>query len=973
MKPEFQAGREEIPPPQRNFERSRPRRRLVFYPALLALSLLLAYGALHVSARSAAVRERLEKELSRTSGHDVRIASLRLSPSLEIVASGVLASRGGEVRFQAETVVLRLLPWDLAAGTVTGVRLEKPRIYVALDEPLVPSAERPLRVSLARLNIADGEIVLGKGGAWAMKSVFVEASNVNLAGDTGVRLRARVPAIEAEAELSLSGVAEGRSARLLLAQQHRQRPVFAAELDIEARGEAYRVRGSGKADGLRWEGESIDGTFDLLADLDAEGDAALSLKLELAELPPKLLPFALPLRARRIDASLKGAYSRADGSLRIAAFQANSDSGTAAAEGRLWISRDQRPIEAVVRLRKVPVSALKGILPAALRSASYAGTADADLRIAGPSRSPAISGSVWAQGVRVAGERFAVAELAAKLPLEVEGSSLRVRSGRVEAKKLSWGESGGARASVASAGAVLELAARRGAPLAIDADFRLRGGSFASADESRLGEHLEASGQLRYTSHGGRVSLEGEARIDRLEILWNRFFGDFQRLKPRLRLSGVYEASADKLWLDRLSVSLDTVGSAELRGALRQIASRPDFSLAVAGEGLSLGPLYDSFVRDTLGTTYPLLGSLALSGKGGVALSLRGAADAFEVEGALRLEQGAVAARSGEWQIGPLELELPFSLSYPRATAESPAAPRPGRLRVQEVRFPATESGGIDTTVLLWNNALRLPEPVRFPLFGGTATLEGLFWRDLVASPRDVSFSLSLSDLDLLRLTEALGWHRFGGTLSATIPDLRWQQDALRSDGVVVVDLFGGRATFRGIAIERPLSPLRSIETSVTLENIDLEQASSTFAFGRISGILRGTVSDLVVTHGQPARFRADLHTVPTRGVDQWISVEALNQITVLSSGNEAGALYGGLAGFFDFFRYSKLGFKAELRNDRLRLRGIESRDGQEYLVVGTFLPPTVNVISHTQTIGFSELLRRLERIREPAPRSETD
>ena len=83
----------------------------------------------------------------------------------------------------------------------------------------------------------------------------------------------------------------------------------------------------------------------------------------------------------------------------------------------------------------------------------------------------------------------------------------------------------------------------------------------------------------------------------------------------------------------------------------------------------------------------------------------------------------------------------------------------------------------------------------------------------------------------------------------------------------------------------------------------------------------------------------------------------------MLSSGQDAGTLYGGLATFFDSFRYSKLGFKADLKNDRLLLRGIETDGDKELLVVGSFLPPTVNVISHTREIGFSELLRRLERI----------
>ncbi|MGH7832652.1 MAG: hypothetical protein ACREQK_03330, partial [Candidatus Binatia bacterium] len=228
-----------------------------------------------------------------------------------------------------------------------------------------------------------------------------------------------------------------------------------------------------------------------------------------------------------------------------------------------------------------------------------------------------------------------------------------------------------------------------------------------------------------------------------------------------------------------------------------------------------------------------------------------------------------------------------------------------------------------------------------------------------------------LEDLRLLDLTRSLGWYPFTGKLSASIPQVRWRENSLKSDGVVTLDVFGGRATIRGMEIENPLSLLRSIRMDATLEDLNLEHASETFEFGRISGVLAGAIQNLVFTQGQPAGFKADLQTVDRPGVSQWISVEALDKITVLSSGNEAGSVYGGLAAVFDFFRYSKLGFKATLKNDKLILRGVESKDGKEYLVVGTFLPPTVNIISHTQEIGFSELLRRLERIQKSgSPRS---
>jgi hypothetical protein len=199
--------------------------------------------------------------------------------------------------------------------------------------------------------------------------------------------------------------------------------------------------------------------------------------------------------------------------------------------------------------------------------------------------------------------------------------------------------------------------------------------------------------------------------------------------------------------------------------------------------------------------------------------------------------------------------------------------------------------------------------------------------------------------------------------LTGSIPEVQSVGNTLKTNGVIQAELFGGRLRLGKLEIENPFSPLASIKLDAKLENIQLEQFSKTFAFGSISGILEGSIDELVITDGQPSQFRADLQSVD-RGTEQRISVEALNKITVLSSGEDAGALYGGFASFFDSFRYSKLGFKANLKNDRLTLRGVESQGDQEFLVVGSLLPPRVNIISHTQTIAFSELLHRLERIK---------
>jgi hypothetical protein len=292
----------------------------------------------------------------------------------------------------------------------------------------------------------------------------------------------------------------------------------------------------------------------------------------------------------------------------------------------------------------------------------------------------------------------------------------------------------------------------------------------------------------------------------------------------------------------------------------------------------------------------------------------------------------------------------------------------PGILSIRGGRFGSRSLEPIISAISLSNNTLLLHQPVRLALFGGSVEITNLAWPDIINDPKAMSFSLELKFLQLQELTDALGWPHFSGTLSGAIPQIRSTRETLRSEGQVHADLFGGQLQIDRMEIENPFSAIPSLKLAARFQNIRLEQVSDTFSFGKISGTLDGAVNDLVITDGQPARFQAQAETVERPESSQWISVEALNKITILSSGQDSNVLYGGLAGFFENFRYSKMGFRASLSNDKLILRGVESRDGKEFLVVGTLLPPTVNIISHTQEIGFSELLRRLERITTESP-----
>ena len=503
-------------------------------------------------------------------------------------------------------------------------------------------------------------------------------------------------------------------------------------------------------------------------------------------------------------------------------------------------------------------------------------------------------------------------------------------------------------------------------PIEIAAGFEIAGGRFSNPEGTRIGEHLNAKGRLIFSQRDGEPFVKGEARIESLELLWGSFFGDFKEQKPAIEMDGRYRSAAGELTLDKFRISLASAGSVELKGRIQHLPDDPAFNMEVRSDDLRHAGFYDFFIKDTFKIGYPILGEIGTTGRSSFTLRAQGSLGSFTVDGNLRLAESVIQEKTGSWRVGPIGLDLPLKLRFPEALKESSNEAVPfGKLTIQQIQTQSTKIPAISAPIVLWNNSLRFPEPVQLSLFGGTGSIEDLAWRDIIGAPRDMGLSLRLDGLRLSDLTEALGWYRFNGTLSGSIPGVRWVGDSLKSDGTITLNAFGGKISVRGMEIEQPLSPGRSIKMAARLDGLNLEQASATFQFGHISGVLAGAIDGLVLSQGQAAAFNADLQTVAQRGVGQWISVEALNNLTVISSGNDGGSVFGGIASFFDSFRYSKLGFKAALKNDTLLLRGVETGEGKEYLVVGSWLPPTVNIISYTQEISFSELLRRLERVQK--------
>jgi hypothetical protein len=955
-------------------------RATVFIVAIL----LILYIALLATINAARFQEWLKLELAQRTGYQITAQQLWLDPWLRLNLSAATVVKDSIPVLQAERISLVLTPAALFSRSIHRLRLEKPVLHLALSELMQGRREAAQDFTIRHLNIADGALVLKleDGQALDFRSLAMNAENVNLGYATGLNLRAHIPWLDGVAQIVVTGDETAKLATLRVEQppgktltgvsqpEQRRSAALEAQIKLSKRDDAsIDISAAGKVNNMIIEREKFSGHFDARARLGAQLPGTdIEAKIVATELPSqtRFLPVALPGGTTTLD--LEGTLSMADKQLAVRTFRLQSPLGEAGGTGRIDFSPEISVAHSKVNLRKVGLEPLRPLLPDFLSALAPEGFLDADLEVRGARQSVALRGTVQGAGIRLRSEQFSVTALSFKTPVEWTGSSFRAGDLRIAARKLLARQKSAMPVSAEELRIDGTWEAKVNEPVKATGEIRIDQGRFASTDGTRIGENLVLSGRFEMTRQGEskETSVAGKLEIERGEMLWGKFFGDLKSRRPALQFDGAYAAATDALRVRQLNFALAGIGRLAARGDIEHPSNNPLLRLEINSDDFQAAGFYEFFIRQTLRRSFPLLDQLAVAGRLAFAVKAQGDLDNLLVEGAMQLRGGEIRNKAKQWHLGPMRLDLPLRIHYPGASVTEPALNAPtGSLAIESATFGSERIPAIRTTLSLWNNTLRFHQPVRLPIYGGSLEISDLAFAKLIEDPQAVALSLGAKNLQLQRLTEALGWYRFGGTLSGSIPKIEWDGGSLRSQGQIQVNVFGGTVQISKLEIESPFSSVPSIKLDALFRDISLDQASKTFAFGQISGILEGTVEGLVLTAGQPSEFRADVRSVEKRGVSQRISVESLNKITVLSSGSDAGSLYGGIAGFFDSFRYSQLGFKAALKNDKLTLRGVESRKDGEYLVVGSLLPPTVNVVSHTQSIGFSELLRRLERIQQ--------
>ena len=491
-----------------------------------------------------------------------------------------------------------------------------------------------------------------------------------------------------------------------------------------------------------------------------------------------------------------------------------------------------------------------------------------------------------------------------------------------------------------------EVRGEGGRITSLQASGSLRGLAWSDDEGLQAAENVRVRYDLDLSSRqadwSGRVSLQ----LLSGEVYSDPVFMDLQSQPLRASTALEWDAATERLRLSRLSLDA---------GKLLKVSGQAIIDTGVPA--LRSGEV--TLKVDDLATGYSGFFQPLLIGTGLDEMELLGKAE------------GQLSWRDGELHALSLQLrDLYFADLAGSFGASGLGADirwqQTGEVAASQVQWQGFQLGKLDfgpaeLDFRAVGSHLHLLNPLSIPFYQGQIRIQDLTWVSSEAG-NDAGFSLSVDNVSLEALSEALEWPLMSGRINGNLPGARYANDALRVDGDIGVEAFDGRLTLRNLQLEQISSAAPVLEAALELRGLDLAKVTETFSFGRIRGRLDGEVSGLQLVAWEPNRFDAHFRSPENDDLPHKISQRAVEDLTELGNG-VSGALASPFLQIFKEFSYDRVELIVRQRGDRAEIGGIPHSSGGYYLVKGAGIP-RIDVIGRNREVAWNDLVERLRSIR---------
>ena len=474
----------------------------------------------------------------------------------------------------------------------------------------------------------------------------------------------------------------------------------------------------------------------------------------------------------------------------------------------------------------------------------------------------------------------------------------------------------------------------------------MQGLGFSDSDGRNAGENLDLRATLEAVRVDGGLRVTAGVAIDAGEMYFDPVFVDAAAHPLSVTAEGVLDSISGRPALSRVRLR---------HGGIVAVEGSADVAADGALEALELDvppspvePVYRVYLQPfVIGS---VLDALALDGEVGAHLSWRAPPQSWRL--GIDLSGVDVTDTAGRFALSGLRGNVAW-----HGQDEGEAS----RIAFDGGRFYRIAFGAGALAGRLSGRRFLMQTPLEVSLLGGALEVEDLQIDAIGRRDLAWQFRGQVQPLSLARLSKALGWPTFAGTLAGDIPLVRYADGVIDVDGGLDMRVFDGHVRIDNLTVREAFGVLPELRADVDLAGLSLDALTGTFSFGNIQGRLEGRIQGLTLKDWKPTAFDARFTTPENDDSRHRISQRAVSNLASIGGAGEV--LSSTFLRIFDEFSYRRLGISCRLENGVCEMDGVAPAVRGYYIVEGGGLPPRIDVLGFNRHVDWDVLLERLRQI----------
>lgn len=500
------------------------------------------------------------------------------------------------------------------------------------------------------------------------------------------------------------------------------------------------------------------------------------------------------------------------------------------------------------------------------------------------------------------------------------------------------------------------------------AALKFQNGGFSSEDGSKAGQDINGSVTVRFglPSGGKKAGAAVTSQLSGGEYLWDKYYLDAKTQTSGLSAS--VDVVTDGEGDNRISGTLDIFNTGLYDYAIH--TSHQQSSIRLDAREVSVKRLMLVLLQDYLTGIDASFKEMDADGRLDTSLEATLSGNDISLEGSFRLKDANFEIPGRSFQVKNLDAVLPLRLTNRKPATETHIRGEPeskiGTIRIGTLTSPLLQLSGITVPITLSGSNIAFPDQISLPFYGGQVYITDGLIDNVLSNSRRLSFSVRVDGVNFNPLLNTITGITLPEPIEADFPPIHYNGGAFETEGPTTLNVFGGRIVAPRIHGENMLSREMKIGSDIRFYDIDLGKITDTVKVGKITGVVQGSIDNLLIEYGQPSQFTFEIESDDAGNVAQKVSVDAIENISILGtgSGGISAILKSGVNRFFKEYPYSRIGIRCSLENDVFSIRGTIHENNREYLIRRGFLRG-IDVVNKDpeNMVSFKDMQERISRV----------